>query len=354
MSNQKVRIKDIAERAGLSVGTVDRVIHGRTNVSKASYEIVKKVLAEMNYEPNYVASALASNKTYNFCALMPMHEKDSYWARVEKGLYKGVEYYKDFKIDFKIFEYDPFNDNTFREQCNKLMESKPFAVIIAPILNGGIMKDFVTQLKEKGIPFGLLDSNWPEFEPLCFYGQNSIKSGEFSARVLLMSVGGQPKELCIFKVMGEGRIATRQQLDREVGFKNYVKAHCPDCEIKELQLFAYDKKGMQQSMQDFFTENKNIECGITFNSTISIIAEFLNKNMPDYNIRLLGYDTVGKNVECLKKGTVDFIVAQHAKRQGYNCFRNMFSSSVLHAEQERDHYVAIELLMKENVDFYED
>ena len=93
MSNQKVRIKDIAERAGLSVGTVDRVIHGRTNVSKASYEIVKKVLAEMNYEPNYVASALASNKTYNICALMPMHEKDSYWARVEKGLYKGVEYY---------------------------------------------------------------------------------------------------------------------------------------------------------------------------------------------------------------------------------------------------------------------
>jgi len=78
MSNQKVRIKDIAERAGLSVGTVDRVIHGRTNVSKSSYEIVKKVLAEMNYEPNYVASALASNKTYNFSALLPMHEKDSY------------------------------------------------------------------------------------------------------------------------------------------------------------------------------------------------------------------------------------------------------------------------------------
>ena len=352
--NKKVRIKDIAERAGLSVGTVDRVIHGRTNVSKASYEIVKKVLAEMNYEPNYVASALASNKTYNFCALMPMHEKDSYWARVEKGLYKGVEFYKDFKIDFKIFEYDPFNDNTFREQCTKLMESGPFAVIIAPILNGSIMKDFVTQLKEKDIPFGLIDSNWPEFEPLCFYGQNSIKSGEFSARVLLMSVGGCPKALCIFKVMGEGRIATRQQLDREVGFKNYVKTHCPECEIKELQLFAYDKKGMQQSMQDFFTENKNIECGITFNSTISIIADFLHNNMPDYDIRLLGYDTVGKNVECLKNGTVDFIVAQHAKRQGYNCFRNMFSSSVLHSEQERDHYVAIELLMKENVDFYED
>lgn len=354
MSNKKVRIKDIAERAGLSVGTVDRVIHGRTNVSKASYEIVKKVLEEMNYEPNYVASALASNKTYNFCAILPMYEKDSYWARVEQGLHQGVTFFKDFKINFNVFTYDPFNDNTFREQFTKLIDSEPFAVFIAPILNGNIMREFVNQLKEKEIPFGLLDSNWPEFEPMCFYGQNSTKSGEFSARVLLMSAGGHPKELCIFKVMGEGRIATRQQLKREEGFKNYVKTHCPDCEIKELQLFAYDKEGMKTSMREFFTKNKNIECGITFNSTIYIIAEFLNKNMPDYDIRLLGYDTVGNNVECLKNGTVDFIVAQHAKRQGYNCFRNIFNQCVMHRKQQQIHYVPIELLMKENVDFYED
>ena len=45
----KIRIKDIAERAGVSVGTVDRVIHGRTNVSKASYDKVQKVLDEINY-----------------------------------------------------------------------------------------------------------------------------------------------------------------------------------------------------------------------------------------------------------------------------------------------------------------
>ena len=68
----KVRIKDIAERAGVSVGTVDRVIHGRTNVSKASLLKVQKVLDEINYVPNHYASALASNKTYNFAAILPM------------------------------------------------------------------------------------------------------------------------------------------------------------------------------------------------------------------------------------------------------------------------------------------
>ena len=40
----KIRIKDIAERAGVSVGTVDRVLHERPNVSKSAREKVEKAL----------------------------------------------------------------------------------------------------------------------------------------------------------------------------------------------------------------------------------------------------------------------------------------------------------------------
>ena len=72
--------------AGVSVGTVDRVIHGRKNISKSALEKVQKVLDEIQYVPNHYASALASNKTYHFAAILPMHEVDSYWARVEKGI----------------------------------------------------------------------------------------------------------------------------------------------------------------------------------------------------------------------------------------------------------------------------
>ena len=39
----RIRIKDIAARAGVSVGTVDRVLHKRPNVSKSALEKVEKV-----------------------------------------------------------------------------------------------------------------------------------------------------------------------------------------------------------------------------------------------------------------------------------------------------------------------
>ena len=75
---ERVRIKDIARMAGVSVGTVDRVIHGRSGVSEESRIRVEKILKQLNYQPNMYASALASNRKYSFACLLPLHEEGEY------------------------------------------------------------------------------------------------------------------------------------------------------------------------------------------------------------------------------------------------------------------------------------
>ena len=49
MPKEIITIKDIAARAGVSTGTVDRVLHKRPNVSKAALEKVNKALEELDY-----------------------------------------------------------------------------------------------------------------------------------------------------------------------------------------------------------------------------------------------------------------------------------------------------------------
>ena len=202
----KIRIKDIAEMAGVSVGTVDRVLHGRQNVSKLALEKVEKVLEEINYIPNHYASALASNKVYNFAAILPMHEQDSYWARVELGLRESASRYNDFKMSMKIFSYDPFNDDSFDVQCRQLLAYNPCAVVIGPIFNHNAKIKFTQKLEKKDIPYSLLDSYWPDLNPITFYGQDARRSGEFSARIILMAASGA-KKIALFKMLGEGRVA---------------------------------------------------------------------------------------------------------------------------------------------------
>ena len=100
--SSKIRIKDIAEMAGVSVGTVDRVLHNRPNISKFAREKVEKVLESINYQPNMYASALAYNKSYTFYLVVPQHESEAYWEEIEEGALKAAEVRRDFYVNVEI------------------------------------------------------------------------------------------------------------------------------------------------------------------------------------------------------------------------------------------------------------
>ena len=107
-SSDKIRIKDIAERSGVSVGTVDRVLHNRPNVSGKARAKVETVLKEINYQPNMYASALAYNRKYTFCCLLPDHDRNAYWTSVEKGLQQCILNRGDFHLSLITEYYDQF------------------------------------------------------------------------------------------------------------------------------------------------------------------------------------------------------------------------------------------------------
>ena len=102
MAKENITIKDIAARAGVSTGTVDRVLHNRPNVSKAALEKVNKALEEMDYRPNMYASALAYNKEYTFYVVLPKHEQEAYWDEIEEGAQACTDFRRDFGITLTL------------------------------------------------------------------------------------------------------------------------------------------------------------------------------------------------------------------------------------------------------------
>ena len=119
---ERIRIKDIAKMADVSVGTVDRVIHGRSGVSEASRKRVEEILEKLNYQPNMYASALASNKKYAFACLLPQHEAGEYWTEVESGIHEALTTYSDFNITVKLRYYDPYDYRSFAREARSIVE----------------------------------------------------------------------------------------------------------------------------------------------------------------------------------------------------------------------------------------
>lgn len=60
----KVTINDVADRAGVSIKTVSRVMNNEPSVKKATLDKVMAAIAELNYQPNAAARNLASTKSY--------------------------------------------------------------------------------------------------------------------------------------------------------------------------------------------------------------------------------------------------------------------------------------------------
>ena len=64
MKRSKSTISDVAEAAGVTIGTVDRVLHERGEVSKKTKEKVLRAVRELGYKTNVYASMLASNESH--------------------------------------------------------------------------------------------------------------------------------------------------------------------------------------------------------------------------------------------------------------------------------------------------
>lgn len=350
MAKENIRIKDIAERAGVSVGTVDRVLHNRPNVSKKALDKVNKALEEMDYKPNMYASALAYNKSYTFYCLLPKHESEAYWEEIEEGCVAACEHRRDFGISVEFIYYNRFDLKTFEKATADCMKQKPDGVIIVPSKLEST-RQFTDQLHDHQTPFILLDSYMPDLRPLSFYGQDSFQSGYFAARMLML-IASKEKEIMLMKQMRDGNVASKQQENRETGFRHYMRDHFPDIKITEVNLSLYEKpENYNKILEEFFKKHPQVHHCITFNSKAHIVGEFLlHTNRRD--IQIMGYDMVPKNELCVKEGSISFLIAQHAYRQGYSCIESLFEAIVLKKKVNPVNYMPIELLTRENVDFY--
>lgn len=78
-------IYDVANRVGVSLATVSRVVNGNSNVRDSTKRKVLDAIEELGYHPNAVARGLASKKTTTIGVVMP-DVTDMYYSELARGI----------------------------------------------------------------------------------------------------------------------------------------------------------------------------------------------------------------------------------------------------------------------------
>ncbi|MBB3188296.1 substrate-binding domain-containing protein [Microbacter margulisiae] len=350
--NKNIKIKDIAQMAGVSVGTVDRVLHDRGRVSEENLKKVKAILEVVNYQPNMMARTLASKKHYKIAVIIPAFQPGEYWEKVYKGIQRAEGEFAGYGVHLEKFLFDQHNSHSLRKIINELLAgSFDFNAVLMATLFSNLMIEFSQTLDLLRIPYNYIDANIPAQQQLAYFGTNSGDSGEIGAKMLLYNIK-KNADIVIPKILNIGDQDSNQWINRETGFLDYLNHTAYSGTIHRIELYLDDPVYNFRELDILLKSKPKIRGGIVFNSKAHILANYLKiRNIND--ISVIGYDVIEANIKLLKEGIIKALIAQRPQQQGYEGIKSLCEYLILKKTPPKENYLPIDILLPENIDYYQ-
>jgi LacI family transcriptional regulator len=346
---KNIRIKDIAEMAGVSVATVDRVLHNRGRISSKALGKVMEALEQTGYKPNLIASTLGSNKIYKIAALLPDPALDDYWNQSGEGIFKAREDWSQYNVRIESFYFNMQEKSSFLKTAEKTLEFEPDSMLIAPIFYKEAI-EFFKVLKERKIPYVLFNTNIPEAEPISFIGQDLYQSGRVGAEMLSARLG-TPGNIAILHVYEEIQNAVHLK-EKERGFRDYFM----DKKLNKYQIYSYDfgsysEAELERELLSALKRDRITAIFVSTSKGTYLTASILDKHSKK-GVVLAGYDLLKNNIHYMYEGVIHYLINQNPRRQAFLGISYLVNYSLFKKQPPLTDLFPLEIITRENIKSY--
>lgn len=150
-----ITINDIAERAGVSLATVSRVMNNSGYVKEETRKKVMDIIEELNYVPNAIARSLSTSKTNTIGVIVP-DINNPFFGEVIKGIIDVAD-----QNDLNIILFDA--DESIKKEIKSLKvlkEQRIQGVLIAPTsFEDDLNSEYIKAIESLNVPIVWIDGN---------------------------------------------------------------------------------------------------------------------------------------------------------------------------------------------------
>lgn len=313
-----VTIKEIAAMAGVSRGTVDKVLNHRPGVKQETKEKVLRIAKEMHYQPNFLGKALVQSKDPLKIGIILTPEYNPYIQEIIKGINEGSDEFSAFGIEIitkKLKSLDPFEQLSIIEE---LVSEGVQGLAVFPLNNARVIDCLNTLIEEK-IAIVTFNSKVSGCNDLCFVGQDHYKGGRTAAG--LMGRICNP-DASIGVIISSMHLSCHQ--DRLMGFREKLMETYPNIKIVDVQENQDRGETAYQITKNYLEKYPNLQGIYLTSGGIFGIAQALEEYGKTSDIRVICHDVIDNTVELLSNGTVDFAIGQNPTQQGYLLVKTLF------------------------------
>lgn len=279
MAKNKVNIYDVAEKAGVGIGTVSRVLNNSDKVKDKTRKRVLKVMQELNYRPNKIAQNLARQKANAVAVIVPSFI-DHFFVEVLKGIQDALE---EENIDLILHKIN-LNENRMGKIMD-IVHSRKVDGIAALTMDISQIKH--QELKKSEIPVVLADEFSTDFNSIYL---DDLKGSEMAVDYL---VGLKHSRIAFIN----GDINSLHGKKRLEGLKKSFKKNNIQIDQKLIKDGDFYVEDGYQSMQEIFElpqkEWPTAVFAASDNQAIGVLQAMEEKSLkaPE-DIAVIGYDNI--------------------------------------------------------------
>ena len=347
--NKKVTIRDVAAKAGVSISSVHFALSGKAGVSDETREMIRRTAAEMEYQPNALASSL-KRSMQRVAILLPGEEGDNqyYYPPMWRGVH---DYLSKVNMNLEFIEMPFFEKN----KSSILAELKVLADKreINGILTVGHIDDVSAaedwqKICEQNIPVVCINSENKQCDYLCCIQPEYDVIGRTMAELITSRI---PEYGSIFLCAGNPKWDAHALIVK--GFEDYLSENnCPNLVYRDYS-WTMNKLNYINIFNKLSHPDVAACCSVYSQGTI-LLGQALEESGKSGRVYSVGSDLSAITADRLRRGVLNHVIQKNPYAQGYVGIRTLveYLISGKIPEQKRV-YVGSEVVLRSNLVMYE-
>jgi len=229
----KVTADDVAEKAGVSRATVDRVLNGRGNVKKSTAERVYRAVFSVNYLTNLMPDA-SERITCKLDFIFPTLKTRYFDAFVEEIENSAISFAR-LNTHVKSHMTDNLSAETLAAKILEIGEDTDGIAFVA--VDHALVREAVDRLAQNGVGIVSIVSDLSRSKRLAYVGLDNRAAGRTAGTLMGRFLGQhEAGKIALFP----GRLNYRAHEEREAGFRSVIQESFSGFEIMIMPTPQYD------------------------------------------------------------------------------------------------------------------
>jgi LacI family transcriptional regulator len=313
-------IRDLANAAGVSIATANRVIGGSGNVKQSTMQRVKEAAQEIGfYGMGTIDSRIAAARArYRFGFLLHQPSRQFY-LNLAQALRTAAERTSDSVIELRIEFLDDLSPQNTAAKMLELAENCDAIGVVAAV--HPIVSQTVETLQRQGTPVFALISQIAPTGQVNFIGLDGWKVGR-TAAWMFEHVCDRPGKLGV--LMGNPRYRCQEM--NESGFRSYFREYASDFTILEPRSTFESKAVAEEMTENLLREHPDLKGLYVAGGGISGALVALRSTGSAGKVMLVGYELMDITKQALLDGAMTFVISHPLNRVAEEALSGMVRS----------------------------